>query len=115
MNKDGIATDRATIDGAAAGRNTFRQPDFYTVDDGSAPDYQARPGHARGVPRRLQPHEHGQPVDDRDHLSGERTDGLRHTQRLHDDPTHATAFGPVRLLGPPGAHFSPSTTKSSEE
>ncbi len=31
-NKDGIATDRATIDGVVVGRNAFRQPDSYTVD-----------------------------------------------------------------------------------
>ena len=32
VNKDGIATDRATIDGVVVGRNAFRQPDSYTVD-----------------------------------------------------------------------------------
>ena len=31
-NKDGISTDRATIDGVVVGRNAFRQPDSYTVD-----------------------------------------------------------------------------------
>ena len=31
-NKDGIATDRATVDGVVVGRNAFRQPDSYTVD-----------------------------------------------------------------------------------
>jgi Carboxypeptidase regulatory-like domain/TonB dependent receptor len=31
-NKDGAFFDRATVDGDVVGRNTFRQPDFYTVD-----------------------------------------------------------------------------------
>jgi hypothetical protein len=31
-NKDGNTTDRATINGVVVGRNTFREPDFYTVD-----------------------------------------------------------------------------------
>ena len=43
-NKDGIATDRATIDGVVVGRNTFRQPDSYTVDVRLGLGFQLGPG-----------------------------------------------------------------------
>jgi hypothetical protein len=43
-NKDGNSTDRATIDGVVAGRNTYRQPDSYTVDVRFGVGYRLGPG-----------------------------------------------------------------------
>jgi hypothetical protein len=43
-NKDGALFDRATIDGVVVGRNTFRQPDFYTVDVRFGAGYKVGPG-----------------------------------------------------------------------
>jgi outer membrane receptor protein involved in Fe transport len=43
-NKDGNTTDRATIDGVVVGRNTYREPDFYTVDVRFGAGYKVGPG-----------------------------------------------------------------------
>jgi hypothetical protein len=43
-NKDRNTTDRATINGVVTGRNSFRQPDFYTVDMRFGAGYKVGPG-----------------------------------------------------------------------
>ncbi len=59
---------------------------------------QARARDARPLRGHLQPHEHRQPLHEPHELPGQRVDGLRNPQRLHDDAADAPVLGTVRLL-----------------